>query len=455
MFEDRMAGHIWGGATETMMHPAVAGLLLLAVVLIFILDRRQAFTIFVLAVLLIPLSQRGVVMGLNFMAMRILILAVWARMFFRMELRPIRLNVVDGIFLLWVFSSVLSFVLLWQTWGALVNRMGFLLDAAGIYFLCRFLFTDILEMNAAVRSFAVFAVVLAVVMTLEQITGRNMYAFLGGADEFVELREGRFRSKGPFAHAILAGTFGAALFPMLFSLWRRPELRTSFLIVGMAACVMIVVTSASSGPVLAFVAGVIALNMWPLRGHLGKLKWGIIISIVALHLIMKAPVWALISRVGIIAGSSSYHRFYLVDQFIKRFDEWWLFGTRSTDHWGWMMWDAINQFVAEGIRGGLSTFILFLLLLIFCYRTIGAKIDESAGNRTAQLTFWAIGCALFAHTVSFFGIAYFDQIILLWYFLLAMIAGMTDVPASAVAPAPSVAATRPKARLLRPREMGT
>lgn len=453
MFEDRLAGHIWGGATETMMHPAVAGMLLLAVVLIFILDRRQAFTVFALAVLLIPLSQRGVVMGLNFMAMRILILAVWARMFFRLELRPIRLNAVDKIFLLWVFSSTLSFVLLWQTWGALVNRMGFIMDAAGIYFLCRFLFTDMLEMNAAIRSFAVFAIVLAVIMTMEQITGRNMYAFLGGAGEFMELREGRLRSKGPFAHAILAGTFGAALFPMLFSLWRRPELRTSFLIVGMAACITIVVMSASSGPVLAFVFGVIALNMWPLRGHLRKLKWGIVIAVVTLHLIMKAPVWALISRVGVVAGSSSYHRFYLVDQFINRFDEWWLFGIKSTDHWGWMMWDAINQFVAEGIRGGLSTFILFLLLLTFCYRTIGAKINESAGNRTAQLTFWAIGCALFAHTVSFFGIAYFDQIILLWYFLLAMIASMTDMPASAVAPAPAVAAAKPKARIPRPREM--
>jgi CDP-diglyceride synthetase len=98
------------------------------------------------------------------------------------------------------------------------------------------------------------------------------------------------------------------------------------------------------------------------------------------------------------------------------------------------MWDAINQFVAEGIRGGFGTLILFIVLLSLCYRTIGVKIAEAGNNRPAQLTLWAIGSALFTHTISFFGIAYFDQIVVFWYFMLAMISTMSTMSISEIYP---------------------
>jgi hypothetical protein len=435
-----MTTHIWGGTTETLMHPIAAAALIIASILILVLERDKAFAVFALAAILIPVTQRGNLMGLNFMAFRVLITAVWVRLFFRMELYPLRLNTIDKIFILWVLSNMIAFVLLWQTWGAFVNRLGFMLDSAGIYFLCRFLITDRREIDTAIKAFAVLGIILAGIMFLEQVTGRKALAFMGGIQEMIEVREGRFRSLGPFAHPILAGSFGAALFPLLLSLWRRPNMQTSFLIAGMVAAVMITILSVSSGPILSLIFGIIALYMWPFRGHLPKIKWGIVVTLFTLHLVMKAPVWALIDRVGIIAGSSSYHRFNLVDQFIRRFDEWWLLGTKGTSHWGWMMWDAINQFVAEGIRGGLASLILFIVLLSLCYRTIGVKIAEAGNNRPAQLTLWAIGSALFAHTISFFGIAYFDQSVVFWYFTLAMISTMNNMPISEIYPVANVVA---------------
>ena len=41
---------------------------------------------------------------------------------------------------------------------------------------------------------------------------------------------------------------------------------------------------------------------------------------------------------------------------------------------------------------------------------------------------WALGSALFAHVVSFFGISYFDQTIVAWYALLAMISAAAVIP---------------------------
>jgi len=39
---------------------------------------------------------------------------------------------------------------------------------------------------------------------------------------------------------------------------------------------------------------------------------------------------------------------------------------------------------------------------------------------------WALGSALFVHVVSFISVAYFDQMVIYWFMLLAMIAALPD-----------------------------
>lgn len=433
--DDAIIRHIWGGGTgETLIHPAAILFLAVCGILILVLERDKAFAVFAIAGLLIPMSQKAVFLGLNFTALRILIIAAWARLFFRMEIHTIRMTAIDKVFIFWALSNVIAFVLLWQTWGALVNRLGFLLDAAGIYFLCRQMISDQEQMDRAVSALAVISVILVLIMGAEQVTGRNPVAFLGGMEEITTEREGVLRSQGPFAHPITAGTFGAVLIPLLASMWWKPAANRTLIMAGIIASALVTLLSFSSGPFLAMLAGIAALFLSPWRHRLKWLKWGVLSTLVILHLIMKAPVWALIDRVGVFAGSSSYHRFTLVDQFIRRFDEWWLLGTKSTNHWGWMMWDTVNQFVGEGIRGGLLTFILFIVMLTLCFRAIGSKMDEVQDNRPAQMVLWATGSALVAHTVSFFGIAYFDQMILPWYFLIAMISMISGLEAYELSP---------------------
>ncbi|MEN6464026.1 MAG: hypothetical protein ABFD62_02495 [Syntrophaceae bacterium] len=426
--QDNVARLIWGATGETMLHTSGIIMMVVAGVLILSLNREKAYLVFIMAALMIPLTQKIVFLNLNFTSLRILIAVAWIRMFFRMELHPMRLNIIDKLFVLWVVSNAVTFVLLWQTWGAFVNRLGTLMDSAGLFFIFRFFISDIDEIDSGIRSLAILSIVLAVIMLVEQAAGTTMYAYMSGTPDVQFMREGRLRAQGPFAHSILAGTFGATLIPLLVSQWLKPGFSKVLVVTAMGACVVIALASVSSGPVLAAVWGVAAIFMWPLRMHMRFIRWSIAFFLLLAHLMMKAPVWALIDRVGFFAGSSSYHRFYLVDAFINRFDEWWLLGTKSTDHWGWMMWDAINQFVAEGVRGGLLSLVLFIALLAHCFRSIGLKVQETEGNRLAQLRYWAIGCALFTHMVSFLGIAYFDQMMVSWYFLLAMVSALDGIP---------------------------
>jgi hypothetical protein len=151
-------------------------------------------------------------------------------------------------------------------------------------------------------------------------------------------------------------------------------------------------------------------------------RWGFVILLVCLQMVMKAPVWFLISHVGGATGGTGWHRAYLIDNFVRHFSEWWLIGTRNNADWGYYMWDVDNAYVAAGVGGGLITFILFIAILVYAYKRIGMvrKLSERSPN-DAHLA-WAVGAALFANTVAFFGIFYFDQSIIAWYALLVMVA---------------------------------
>ena len=45
-----------------------------------------------------------------------------------------------------------------------------------------------------------------------------------------------------------------------------------------------------------------------------------------MHVLMKQPVWHLLSRVDVAGGSTGWHRYHLVDKFIENWREWWLLG---------------------------------------------------------------------------------------------------------------------------------
>jgi O-antigen ligase len=147
---------------------------------------------------------------------------------------------------------------------------------------------------------------------------------------------------------------------------------------------------------------------------------------------MKAPVWYLIMRVSEVAGGQGWHRSYLIDQAIKHFNEWWLLGTAYCAHW--MPYghpldpnkvDITNQYIAEGVNGGLLTMVLFIAVIVCCFQAIGLKMREIE-KRSFEYKFlvWALGCSLFSHAVNFLSVAYFDQIFIFWYLTLALVASL-------------------------------
>jgi hypothetical protein len=335
------------------------------------------------------------------------------------------INAIDIAVILLTVVTALNGVLLFQESGAVIYQLGTGYTVLGVYFLLRSLIRDERDIVTAIQTLAWISLPIAMVMAYERGTGHNPYALLGGAQAqaFANLmqRDGKLRATGCFSHPILAGTFGAVLVPLFVTLWWKSKKYHKLAVIGIISSTVMVVACNSSTPVLAYAAGVLALCLWPARRWMRALRWGVVVTLVVLHLVMKAPVWHLIARIDISGGSSSWHRFMLVDQCIRHFGDWWLIGVKDTSVWGWDMWDTANQYVSTCDSSGLLPFLLFVAILVYGFKYLGRARRAAAKHKTKAFLFWGLGSALFANVVAFFGITYFDQTMVAWYCLLALI----------------------------------
>ena len=424
-----MLGRTYG---QTVVHPFALGFTLLMGIMMLFLSRRYAIIPMLLATLFITELQRIVIMSLDFNMMRILVLFGWVRVLSRGEIRSFKLNKIDKILILWAIVGVLIYTVKWRTSTAFINRLGNAFNIIGMYFLFRILIKDFNDFFTVIKALALISIPLALSMLIEHRSGRNIFSIFGGVPEVTVIREGRLRCQGSFSHPILAGTFGATLIPLFIGMWVQRGKSRLLILAGIIAGTIITITSASSGPVLSYFSGIVGFCLWPFRKKMRVIVLGLICVLFALQLYMKAPVWALIARVSVVGGSTGWHRFNLLDQFLRRFGEWWLIGTKYTDHWGYLLYDITNHFIRIAVDGGLITLMLFILVIYLCFRGIHKGLlilEELSANekgKEKQLCIWSFEVTLIAHIVSFMGVSYFDQIIIVWYLLLAMISTATS-----------------------------
>ncbi len=375
---------------------------------------------FLLVGALITEMQRVVIFGFDFTMLRLLLLLGFIRIILRSEYRGLNHNSIDTAVLVFTMLTFFITTLFRGTMADIVNKLGFVYSTLGIYFFIRF---TIREMDDVLTTLSVFVFVctcLAVSMVIEQRTGHNFFSIFGGVPSLTWIRDGKLRSQGAFAHPLLAGAFGATLLPVFF--WVRRYGKKWIGALGIFATALITITAFSSGPILAALFGITGFFCWSMRYSVRAIRWGFLLMLLLLSLVMKAPVYALVGRITIFGSSTGYHRYILINQAVERFGEWWLLGTKSTAHWGWGLWDVTNQYIAVGVDGGITVLIAFIIMIAFAFRNVGDGIRSGAPEPVKYLL-WAFGSTLFAHTVAFMGMAYFGaQIYLNWYFVLAVLA---------------------------------
>ncbi len=435
-----------GGATATSLSPIVLAAILVAVALIMVLPRKLVMWPVFFMFFMVPLGQQIYVGGFHFYTFRIIILfglarALFAKLTANTELFSGGLNSIDRVFILCTACQSLAVVLLFRSGPALTNQFGVLLDYLGGYFVIRFLIRDKEDIYRAIKCLACLVLIIGACMMYEHFTMRNLFSTIGG-QAVPNVREGRVRAQGPFNHELMAGAFGATLFPLCLMLWKSKKAKLISLGGLVGSCLM-TWSSNSSTSLLAFGGGIVAIFFWPFRKSMRLVRWGIVFGLIGLQLVMKAPIWFFISHIDLTGGSSSYHRAALIDQFIRHFWDWWLIGIRESGSWGLDMWDAQNQFVSVGMTGGLLGLVLFIVLISRGFARLGNARKVIEGDSSQEWFIWLASAALFAHIVAFFGVNYFDMTKFGWFALLAMISAATTpllqtsvVPAALAGPSP-------------------
>jgi hypothetical protein len=432
---------------QTALHPVGLAAVLVLGVALLVVPRAWAVLPMIVMACFVASAQRVVVGGLDFNLLRILLIFGWVRVLAQGETTGFILRPIDVVMLVYAIAKTCIYTLQQGTAQAVVFQFGQTYDTVGMYFLFRVLIRGWEDVHRIAMGFAVVSLPVCAAFAIEHATGRNAFAMFGGVPAVTNIRDGRLRCQGAFSHPILAGCFWAAVLPLIAAMWwRRDQLSRLAAVAGAAAGLGIVFFCASSTPVAAVFAAACGAALFVVRGWMGWLRLGTVVILVALHMVMKAPVWHLVSRIDLAGGSTGWHRYHLIDEAINRFGEWAVLGTASTAHWGRQLFDVTNQYVLEGVRGGALGLALFLAIMVLAFREVGRLVRAYEGDRTKLVAAWSLGVCLAVQAVAFIAVSYFGQITMLWYLAVAMPVSL----ASGLVPA-RVAATRRRMVVVAPK----
>ena len=357
---------------------------------------------------------------------RVLIAAGITRVLMRGERVAGGLIGMDKLMIAWMAWFVLSIPLFPGDEPPLIANLGLAYNIGGIYFLIRVFCSNLEELLGIVRLTALLLAPIAIEMVMEHLTGRNLFSVFGAG---LSVRDDKFRAQGPFAHAILAGSVGAACFPLMVGIWK--QYRTAALI-GMVACLVMVGACNSSGPIMSLVFGGFALVIWrhsDLTRYAGRVA---VAGYFMLNMVMTRPAYYIIGNIDLTGSSTGWHRARLIETSIEHLNEWWLAGTNFTRHWmaTGVSWspdhtDITNYYILMGTWAGLPLMVIFMLMIWRGFRYVGWIVRQQVpAGENDWFMVWCLGASLFAHAATCISVAYFDQSYIFMFLCLAAISSL-------------------------------
>jgi O-antigen ligase len=83
--------------------------------------------------------------------------------------------------------------------------------------------------------------------------------------------------------------------------------------------------------------------------------------------------------------------------------------------------DITNNYIMQGIMGGILGLGLFLAIIISCFKIAGRLVRKRDLPLHPKLV-WTFGVCVACHSTAMISISYFDQIQVFWFWLLAVFA---------------------------------
>lgn len=414
------------------MTPLAVVFLLANSLALLLLPRRWVIASLLAGCFYMTVGQGVQIAGINFPMYRMFLLVALFRTIVRGEQLQGGFNAIDKLILawaLWVFLA--SLFQPFEEGSGPVYALGMIFNISLVYFLVRIWCQDLDELRTILAMIAILLVPVALEMLQELKTGRNFFSIFGGVSPEVMIREGKLRASGPFKHAILAGSVGAACLPLMIGIWRRNKI---FATIGIGASVLMVLASHSSGPLMSMMFGLMAVGLWRFRLHLIYFQILAVLGYFAFQFYSGRPGYYIISRIDLTGGSTGYHRARLIESAFEHFNEWWLIGTNYTRHWmatgvsfSEKHTDITNYYIAFGILGGFLSMALIIIIFGKAFLQIAATIRQPSISGEDAFLVWCLGAGLFAHAATSISVSYFDQSMTFVWLNVAIISSLSTL----------------------------
>ncbi|MBD5781078.1 hypothetical protein IEN85_16385 [Pelagicoccus sp. NFK12] len=401
--------------------------LVLTIASFFILsgNRKTAIAAFVIAICYIIPGQGIKIAGLSFPAARLLLIILYARTRIRNEKSnaPPLQNYLNITFCVWLlFASLFHSSI---EGAGFVYSAGIALDLLLIFFVFTATIQNTEDLKQLFVVFSIWLVPIAIEMILEQSLHKNFFSAISGQSDHVLIRNGTIRSQGPFRHPITAGNIGATCLPFFIAIINTHKARA---IIGIISCIVIVLMSASSGPILTLIAAFIGMAAWKYRASIHKVKAYFIAIYILLELLMSQPAYYLIARIDLTGSSTGWHRARLIESSIEHLSEWWIFGTDYTRHWmptgvpfSENHTDITNYYLAFGVMGGLPLIIIMLTILYKAFQRIESYVNSNKKLlQHDRYIAWCTGASLFAQAVTSISVSHMAQAVVFFWMTIAI-----------------------------------
>jgi hypothetical protein len=379
-----------------------------ACILVFCLPPVWWLVVYVATLAWYPSYLTVKVGTLDFSAPRIVILAIYASLFFRQHLlNRFRFNYLDVMAITYFVGQLLAGAITSDLGTLLENRAGAAFDMLLPYFAVRAIITDKQRCLSFLKTSVYIVAPMAIFGLYESVTGHNPVGFLqkymvwGKVVDF-PTRHGFYRAWFTTSHPIMFGLFFAILGPIWAGLVYQMKNARLLCYAGIALAVIGVFSSMSSGPAIAALVAIAFIVFYRYRKYWKLLAAAIILMCGTIEVVSNRHFYYYPTRFAFGLGSAWYRgRLLDVALFEGGMSGHWLTGyglatdesLKAGAEWGAKIdnrhrVDMVNEYLLVLFRYGLIALVPFLAMIYAAIK----KLKEAWKVSLSDADKWLIWC---------------------------------------------------------------
>ena len=407
---------------------------IMAGVLVFFLSPVYGVIVYVAALAWYPQYLSVPVGTIDFTLRRIVILAIFAKLFLQTDLpRRFKFIWLDKLIIIYFAAQLLAGATTTQSLMAFIeNRAGAVFDMVLPYFAVRMIVTSRKEYLTLLKSILIIAAPLAIVGFYQCLTGDNPMGFLrkyhawkANSSYSPIARSGFFRADVTFSMSIMYGLFFAMFGPICAGIVRNVKKHKTLCWIGLGLMGVGVFSSMSSGPMLAGLLSVLFIAFYRWRKYWKPVVITIIILCGSVETMSNRHFYDVLGSFT-LSPATAWYRSKLIDVALFKggMSGHWLTGFGQDVDPGWSAkidgrghTDIVNHYLLILSRYGLVGLVPFLAMNTVVIKKLVDAYKSSILDSDRWLV-WCLSAALFGLCGAFMSVSLFGQPTTVYYILI-------------------------------------